>query len=75
MDIVEYIETVFGLKLLEYQKWILRDLYEKYKNKKGIQINMCRHINQNEFYVYLQQNNLPIGKELSQRQIQKRKEK
>lgn len=67
MDVVEYVETIFGLELLEYQKVILRDLYEKYKNKKDMQIGMSSCIGRNNFYMYLKQNGLPICKEVSQR--------
>lgn len=66
MDIVEYDETVLGLELLDYQKALLRDLYEKYKNKKDIRILMPRHIGRDYFYTYLKQHNLPICKELTQ---------
>lgn len=66
MDIVEYVETVLGLELLDYQKALLRDLHEEYKNKKDIRILMCPHTGQNYFYTYLKQNNLPISKELTQ---------
>lgn len=66
MDIVEYVETVLGLKLLDYQKVFLKDLYEKYKNKKDIRILMCPHIGRKHFYTYLKQNNLQICKELTQ---------
>ena len=66
MDIVEYVETVLGLELLDYQKALLRDLYEEYKNKKDIRIIMRPHIGRNYFYTYLKQNNLPICKELTQ---------
>lgn len=67
MDIVEYIEMIFRLKLLDYQKAVLRALYETYKNKKDIRIIMSPHIGQNYFYTYLRQNDLPICKELSQK--------
>ena len=67
MDIVEYIEMIFRLKLLDYQKAVLRALYEMYKNKKDIRIIMSPHIGQNYFCTYLRQNNLPICKELSQK--------
>lgn len=66
MDIVEYVETVLGLELLDYQKVILRDLYEEYKNTKDIRIVMRPHIGRDYFYTYLMQHNLPICKELTQ---------
>lgn len=66
MDIAEYAETVLGLELLDYQKVFLKDLHEKYKNKKDIRILMPRHIGRDCFYTYLKQNNLPICKELTQ---------
>lgn len=67
MDIVEYAETIFGVKLLDYQKVLLKKMYEAYKNNKDIQIIMNRRNAQFYFYTYLKQNNLPICKELSQR--------
>lgn len=68
MDIVEYVETVVGLKLLDYQKEFLRAMYEEYKNKKDIRIIMHRsYFCQKYFYTYLKQNYLPICKELTQR--------
>lgn len=67
MDIVEYAETIFGVKLLDYQKVLLKKMYEAYKNNKDMQIIMNRHNAQFYFYTYLKQNNLPICKELSQR--------
>lgn len=68
MDIVEYAETVFGLKLLDYQKAFLKAMYEEYKNKKDIRIIMHRpYFCQEYFYTYLKQNDLPICKELTQR--------
>lgn len=66
MDIVEYAETVLGLELLDYQKVVLRDLYEEYKNAKDIRIIMCPYICRDYFYMYLMQHNLPICKELTQ---------
>lgn len=66
MDIVEFVEKQCGIELLEYQKAILRDLYEEYKNKKDIRILMCPHIGRDHFYTYLKQHNLPICKELTQ---------
>ena len=66
MDIVEYIETVLELELLDCQKVLLRNLYEKYKNKKDIRILVCPHIDQNYFYTHLKQNILPIYKNLTQ---------
>ena len=35
MDIVEFAERVLGLKLLEYQKKYLTELYDIYKNDPG----------------------------------------
>lgn len=66
MDIVDFVEKQCGIELLEYQKALLRALYEKYKNKKDIQILMPRHIDRDCFYTYLKQHNLPICKELTQ---------
>ena len=66
MDIVEYIETVLGLELLDCQKILLRNSYEKYKNKKDRRILVGPHIDQNYFYTHLKQNILPIYKNLTQ---------
>lgn len=43
MDIIKYAESIAGLKLLDYQKIILRNLYEAYKNNKDMKIVMNRH--------------------------------
>lgn len=67
MDIVEYAETIFGVKLLDYQKVLLKKMYEAYKNNKDMRIITNCHNTQFYFYTYLKQNNLPICKELSQR--------
>ena len=67
MDIVEYAETIFGVKLLDYQKVLLKKMYDAYKNSKDIRIITNRYNAQFYFYTYLKQNNLPICKELSQR--------
>lgn len=32
IDIVKYVEETFKIKLLEYQKILLRDAYSKYKD-------------------------------------------
>lgn len=64
MDIAEYVEMIYGLKLLDYQKAVLRVLYEAYKNKKDIRIIINPRISQNYFSTYLRQNDLPICKEL-----------
>lgn len=59
MDIVEYAETIVGVKLLDYQKIIIKNLYEEYKKNKDIRIIMDRHHSQIYFYT--------CCKELSQR--------
>ena len=66
MDIVEYAETLCGSKLPEWQKAVLKDTYELYKNKKTIRIVMCPSAGRNYFYTYSKDNNLPICKELTQ---------
>ena len=66
MDVVEYIETALELELLDCQKVLIRDLYEKYKNKKDIRILVGSHIGRNYVYTHLKQNILPIYKELTQ---------
>lgn len=64
---MEYVETVLELELLDYQKAILRSLYETYIKKKDMRIVMGPRNGQKYFYTYLKQNNLPICKELAQR--------
>ena len=49
MDIVEYIETIFGVKLLDCQKVILKNLYEKYKNNKDMRNIVSRYHSQTNF--------------------------
>lgn len=66
MDIVEYIETALELELLDCQKVLIRNLYEKYENKKDIRILVGPHIGRNYVYTHLKQNILPIYKELTQ---------
>ena len=61
------LKLFFGLKLLEYQKVILRAMYEQYKNKKDVRIVMHPYFCQEYFYVYLKQNSLPVRKELAQK--------
>lgn len=58
---------IFGVKILDYQKVILKKMYEEYKNNKDIRIIMNRYNAQFCFYTYLRQNNLKICKELSKR--------
>lgn len=64
MDIVEFLETQCGCKLLECQKVFLRDVYKIYKERGDLRIVMRKNEGQNNFYTYLKQNNLPIAKEL-----------
>ena len=66
MDIVEFIEQYIDIRLPEWQKAAIRDLYELQKNSDGkLRIIMRPFNGQNSFYTYLKQNNLPIGKELT----------
>lgn len=67
MDIAEYVEAIFGIKLLEYQKMFIRAVYHEYKNTRSIQITLPSCGSYKEaYYAYLKQNNLPILKELTQ---------
>ena len=67
MDIVEYVEATFDIKLLEYQKTFLRAAYDEYKNTGSIQISLTsRRSCIAAYYEYLKQHNLPICKELTQ---------
>lgn len=67
MDIIEYVEKTYEIKLLEYQKTLLRAAYDEYKNTGSIQIPLTsrRSVVAN-YYAYLKQNNLPICKGLTQ---------
>lgn len=64
MDIVEFLETQCGCKLLECQKAFVRDVYKVYKEHGDIRIVMRKDKNMRNFHTYLKQNNLPIAKEL-----------
>lgn len=60
MDIVEYVETTFDIKLLEYQKTFLRAAYDEYKNNGSMQFPLTSRRS------YIVPYNLPICKELTQ---------
>lgn len=65
MDIIDYVETSMNIKLPEWQKAAVRDLYELCKSSDDKLYIVMRPFNgRKHFYTYLRQNNLPIGKEL-----------
>jgi hypothetical protein len=67
MDIVEYVENSMSIKLPEWQKCAVRDLYELCKSSDNKLYIVMRPFNgRSSFYTYLKQNNIPIGKELTQ---------
>lgn len=69
MDIVEYVEKTYEIKLLEYQKIYLRALYNEYNEYKKhgkMVIPMTSRMSCIEFYTYLKHNNLPNCRELIQ---------
>lgn len=67
MDIIEYVEKTYEIKLLEHQKIFLRAVYDEYKNTGSICFTMSsRRPVIAAYYAYLKQNNLPICKELTQ---------
>ena len=65
MDIIDYVESSMNIKLPEWQKAAVRDLYELCKTSDDKLYIVMRPFNGGKhFYTYLRQNNLPIGKEL-----------
>lgn len=67
MNIIEYVENSMKIKLPEWQKAAVQDLYELYKSSDGKLYIVMRPFNgRKSFYMYLKQNNLPISKELTQ---------
>lgn len=66
MDIVEYVEDSMKIRLPEWQKAAVRDLYELCKTSDNKLYIVMRPFNGREsFYTYLKQRNLPICKELT----------
>lgn len=67
MDIVEFAEQETGTKLCEWQKCVLRDVYNIYLSKRNkLHLVMHPHHGRSYYLRYLEQNNLPICKELIQ---------
>lgn len=67
MNIVDYVESSMGIKLPEWQKAAVQDLYELCRDGNGKLYIVMRPFNgRNAFYTYLKENKLPICKELTQ---------
>ena len=65
MNIVDYVESSMNIKLPEWQKKAVEDLYELCKtNDDKFYIVMRPYNGRGSFYTYLKQNKLPISKEL-----------
>ena len=53
-DIVQFIESEFGVRLFDWQKNHIRTLYENYRDT-NIRIVMPRHLGEHQAYIYMNQ--------------------